>query len=296
MRRPLARTAAFALAWAAPVAAAPGPTVAAAPAGVPRVLRVCADPNNMPFSDDRDEGIDNRLAHLVADALGARLQYTWRPQRRGFVRETLGAGRCDVMMEAPAGYGRAATTTPYYRSSYVFLTRRDHPVVRSLDDPRLRGLRVGVQVIGDDYANAPPAAALGRRGLAANVVGFPVYGDYGKPDPLGPIGDAVAAGTVDVAVVWGPLAGWYAKEKQPALRVTPVSPSADGRDLPLSFDIAMAVRHGDTALLRRLEAVIRDHRPAIRGILEDFGVPLSPGLEPGSMNARHRRPRAPADD
>jgi mxaJ protein len=281
---PRSRRGVFAL--SAVLAATPAiETSAFAEPARPSVLRVCADPHNMPFSDDKGEGIDNAVARIVAGALRMQLEYVWRPQRRGFVRNTLDAGRCDLMMEAPAAYERATTTTPYYRSGYVFLSRRDrHLVVRSFDDPRLRKLRVGVQIIGDDYANSPPAQALGSRGLAADVVGFPVYGDYSQPTPLSPIADAVASGAVDVAVVWGPLGGWYAKQSAIPLTIKPVSPTVDRTGLPLTFKISMAVRHGNSDLRRRLDDVIRTHRPAIEETLRGFGVPmlaLPPQCRPG---------------
>src|SRR5215208_1499473 len=149
------------------LACAPTPVRAAAPAAGPesrRVLRVCADPNNLPFSNARQEGFENKIAALVARDLRADLRYTWAAQRRGFVRSTLGAGECDVVMGVPAGLDRVSTTSPYYRSTYVFVSRRDGAAdIRSLDDPRLRRVRVGVQMIGDDYANSPPAHALARR-------------------------------------------------------------------------------------------------------------------------------------
>jgi mxaJ protein len=236
-------------------------------------LRVCADPNNMPFSNARGEGIDNALARLVANALGARLEYTWLPQRRGFVRKTLTAGRCDVMMEAPVGWERAMTTAPYYQSRYVFVTRQDRGHrIRSFDDPTLRHSKIGIQIVGDDYANPPAAEALARRGLGANVVGFPVYGDYGKPDPLAPIVQAVITGAVDVAVVWGPIAGWFAKQSPVALSLTPIAgpPSAQ---LPFAYDVGMGVRRDDQPLRRRLDGVIRIHRHEIDAILRRFGVP-----------------------
>jgi mxaJ protein len=237
-------------------------------------LRVCADPNNMPFSNARGEGFENALARLVAEAMGAPLEYEWQPQRRGFVRNTLKAGRCDVMMEAPIGYERATETIPYYRSTYVFVSRRDRRLrVRSFDDPALRRLRIGVQVIGDDYANSPPAALLGARGLAAQVVGFPVYGNYGRPDPLAPIVDAVAHGTVDVAIVWGPIAGWYAKASPVPMSVVPAVPPPRAGDLKLTFEVGMGVRHGDESLRRRLDQVIRSHRPQIAALLRRYGVP-----------------------
>lgn len=257
-------------------ALAAGPAAPARAAAEP--LRVCADPNNMPFSNDKGEGLENALARLVAGALGAPLQYTWQPQRRGFVRNTLKAGLCDVMMEAPVGYQRATETIPYYRSSYVFVSRRDRRLsVRSFDDPALRRLRVGVQVIGDDYANSPPAEAMGRRGLADRVTGFTVYGDYGRPDPLAPIVRAVTDGTVDVAVVWGPIAGWFARSSPVPLTLAPVAtPPGKDAELQFAFDVGMGVRHGDEALRRRLDDVIRTHRPQIAAILKHYGVPVVP--------------------
>lgn len=240
-------------------------------------LRVCADPNNMPFSSQREEGLENAMARLVADALGAPLEYTWQPQRRGFVRNTLKAGLCDVMLEAPVGYERATETIPYYRSSYVFVSRRDrHIKVRSFDDPALRRMRVGVQIIGDDYANSPPVAALGRRGLVDQVVGFPVYGNYGRPNPLAPIVDAVSRGDVDLAVVWGPTAGWFAKSSSVPLSIVPIAAAAEAGGLKFAFEVGMGVRRGDEQLRRRLDEVIRTHRPQIAAILERYGVPLLP--------------------
>ena len=258
---------------AAMVIAASAPRVAGAEPR--RQLRVCADPHNLPFSDEKEEGLENALAKLVARALDADLQYTWLPQRRGFVRNTLKAKRCDVMMEAPAGYGRAATTTPYYRSTYVFVTRKDRKLdVRSFDDPVLRKLRIGVQIVGDDYANPPPAAALARRGLGANVVGYSVYGDYSTAAPLSPIMDAVADGKIDVAVVWGPIAGWFAQRARVPLVLTP-TPALDAGGLPLTFDIGMGVRRGDEALLHELDGVIKSRRREIDAILRRYGVPLA---------------------
>ncbi|HEY2743442.1 MAG TPA: quinoprotein dehydrogenase-associated putative ABC transporter substrate-binding protein [Polyangia bacterium] len=254
-------------------------------AGGRRQLRVCADPNNLPYSNARQEGFENAIARLVAGALDAELLYTWLPQRRGFVRNTLLARQCDVMMEVPLGYGRAAATEPYYRSSYVFVTRRDRKLaLASFDDPALRTLRVGVQIVGDDYANTPPAAALARRGLAKNVVGFSVYGDYSQALPQSPIIDAVAAGDIDVAVVWGPLAGWLARRAHAPLTVTPIAPTSS--DQPLAFDIAMGVRRGDAALRAELDAVIRTHRRELASLLHRFGVPL---LSLASASARAER-------
>jgi mxaJ protein len=267
-------------ALAALLAFAPLPAWAGAPSareGGGRVLRVCADPNNLPFSNARLEGFENEIAALVARDLGADLRYAWAAQRRGFVRNTLGAGECDVVMGVPAGFERVSTTAPYYRSTYVFVSRRDRGLdVSSFDDPRLRHLRVGVQMIGDDYANTPPAHALARRGIVANVVGYSVYGDYARPDPPARIVQAVADGSVDVAVVWGPLAGYFARRAAVPLRLTPVRPSLDPPALPLAFDIAMGVRRGDDALRRELDGVLARRAAEIDAILRRYGVPRLP--------------------
>jgi len=155
------------------------PPAARAEAALP-ALRVCADPNNLPFSNRRGEGFENVLVERIARDLGRRVEYTWWAERRGFVRNTLKAGLCDLIPGVPSGFEPALVTRPYYRSTYVFVSRRDRRLrLRSFDDPRLARLKIGVQMIGNDAANSPPAHALARRGRIANVVGYTVYGDYG---------------------------------------------------------------------------------------------------------------------
>jgi mxaJ protein len=239
------------------------------------VLRVCADPNNLPYSNERREGFENKLAELVAKALGARVEYTWWAQRRGYVRNTLRAGKCDVLMGVPTGFELVLVTRPYYRSTYTFVSRRASPRVTSLDDPALRRLRVGVQMIGDDFANSPPAAALTRRGIVRNVKGFTVYGDYREPDPPSRIVRAVEHREVDVAIVWGPLAGYFAKRSTVPLRIDPVSPEIDLPYLPFVFDIAMGVRRGETAFRDQLDDVLRRRKGEIDRLLDSYGVPRS---------------------
>lgn len=236
-------------------------------------LRVCADPNNLPFSNQKEQGFENRIARIIARDLGAELRYTWWAQRRGFVRNTLGAGSCDLIAGVPADFEPVATTAPYYRSSYVFVTRRDagQPIA-SFDDPRLRRLKVGVHLIGDDYQNPPPVEALARRGIVRNVAGYPIYGDYREPDPPARLLEAVERGTVDVAIVWGPLGGWFAA-RHPALRATPVAASADGPGVPFAFSIAMGVRKSDTTLARRIDSVLVRRRGEIERVLDRYGVP-----------------------
>ncbi len=255
------------------------------PAAAPRaaMLRVCADPNNLPFSDAGGHGFENALAELTASALGLDgVAYTWLPQRRGFVRNTLGAGKCDVIMGVPADYEPAAPTIPYYRSTYVFVYRRNAGIdVGSMDDPRLRRLTIGVHAVGDDYSSTPGAAALARRGIVDNIVGFSIYGDYGKPHPPSRLIEAVAAGEIDVAIAWGPLAGYFAPRQPVPLAVVPVSPPTDGDGIPFVFDIAMATRREDGELHAALDRVIAGHSADIRRLLVRYGVPLVEGAPEG---------------
>jgi len=246
--------------------------LAAAPA---TPLVVCADPNNRPFSHVSGDGFENKIATLLARDLGRPLTYYWSPQRRGFVRTTLAAGRCDVLLGVPARSERVLTTRPYYRSAYAFVSRRDrHLRVRSFDDARLRTLTIGIQLTGDDYDNPPAAHALAARHLADNVRGFPVYGDYSRPDPQRELVDAVADGRVDLAVMWGPQAGYFAKHASVALDVTAVDAVANA-PLAFAFDISMGVRRADEALRASLDHALARHAADIRRILAAYGVPLS---------------------
>ena len=168
----------------------------------------------------------------------------------------------------------ALTTSPYYRSSYVFISRKDRRLnIESLDDPRLRSLRIGVQMVGDDFSNSPPAHALSNRGIITNVKGFTVYGDYAQPNPPARIVEAVAKKEIDVAIVWGPLAGYFAKQSPSALEIAPVSPQIDRPFLPFVFDIAMGVRRGDQQLKDQVEQVLEKRRGEINHILAEYGVP-----------------------
>jgi mxaJ protein len=240
----------------------------------PAVLRVCADPNNLPFSNSREQGFENRLAALTAREMGARVVYTWWPQRRGFFRETLNAGRCDVVMGVPAGLQLLATTRPYYRSTYVFVTRRSDSLrLSSFDDPVLRRLRIGVQLAGGAEGTTPPVYALARRGLMDRVEGYSLYADYARPNPPARVLDALARGDVDVAVAWGPLAGYFARREPVRLRVVPVAPAVDASGVPLTFAIAIGVRKGDEPLRLVLDRILERRQREIQRILDDYGVP-----------------------
>jgi mxaJ protein len=237
-------------------------------------LRVCADPNNLPFSNERGEGFENQVAVAIAHDLHKSLAYYWHPQRRGFLRATLLADRCDVVMGVPATLEMARVTRPYYRSSYVFVSRRDRRLsLTSFDDPRLRSLRIAIPITGDDYDNPPPARALAVRHILDNVHGYPVYGDYSKPHPSSGAVDAVRRGEVDVAIAWGPIAGFAARQPGTPLNLSPV-PARDGSS-PFTFDIAMAVRTADTALAAALDQILKDRAHEIERILTAYGVPLT---------------------
>ncbi|GBG12836.1 ABC transporter substrate-binding protein [Novimethylophilus kurashikiensis] len=234
-------------------------------------LRVCADPNNMPFSNAEGRGFENRLAELMAQALGKHVEYTWWAQRRGFVRNTLNAGACDIVMGLPAASDHVLATRAYYRSGYVLVTRQDRNLnLSSLDDPRLQSLKIGVHLIGDN--STPPVLALARRGIVNNVLGYSIFGDYREPNPPARLIEAVADGEVDVALAWGPLAGYFASHSAVPLEVIPLAD--DPRDPPFRFSIAMGVRPGDTALKRRLDTELERHCGDIDALLRQYGVPL----------------------
>jgi quinoprotein dehydrogenase-associated probable ABC transporter substrate-binding protein len=262
----------------APAAAqAPGPGAGQAPgpaaARAPDTLRVCANPDNLPYSNQAQQGFENRIAKLIGAELGLPVSYVWHAQRRGYLRRTLNAGRCDVVMGAPVGLPSLDTTRPYYRSTYVFVTRKDRKLgIRSFDDPALKPLKVGLHAVGDDGENPPPVYSLARRGLARNIIGYKLWDVDGVKNPQGRIIDAVAKGDIDVAVVWGPFAGYFAKQQRTPLTIVPAP--TDIAALPLEYSMALGVRTGDDALKRRLEAVLDKRRDDIRAILADYGVPL----------------------
>ena len=252
-------------------AVAPPP---ASPASPPPLV-VCADPNNLPFSNQAGEGFENRIAALIGKDLGRPVTYVWWAQRRGYVRNTLNDGKCDIWPGVASGVEMVSTTRPYYRSSYMFVTRADKPLSRlTLDDPRLKSLSIGVQMIGNDAMNTPPAHAMAVRGLTANVHGYMIYGDYAQPNPPAAIVTAVARGDIDVALAWGPLAGYFAKRSTVPLRLQKVTPWLDGAQWPMTYDISMGVRRNEPELQVRIESILAKEASAIAAILRDYGVPV----------------------
>jgi len=242
--------------------------VATAP--LARELRVCADPDNLPLSSEDGSGFENRIARLVAAEMNAALRYEWLPLRRGFVRKTMGAGSCDVFIGIPKKFDGVLTTRPYYRSSYVFVNGPDARGIDNFDDVRLGRLRIGVQLVGNDLAATPAGHALAMTGHVENVRGFTIYGD--GPVSRRMIG-AVADGTLDAALVWGPQAGYFAALATPPLELRVVPPSARLRNVLFEFDIAMGVRRGDAALRDELDAILERRRSDIDAILSEYSVP-----------------------
>lgn len=242
-----------------------------AASGADRVLRVCADPDNLPYSHRDGTGFENRIAQLVARELDAKLDYTWMPQWRGFVRKTLNAGLCDVLIGVPSDFELVRTTEPYYRSSYVFVYRRDSGSgFERFDDPRLALARIGVQLIGNDLAATPPGHALAQRGLTDNVVGYTIFGERPQVERMI---DALARGDLDVALAWGPPAAYYARRQAVPLGLSIATAPRDLAGLPFEFSMSMGVRKSDKALHDALDAVVSKRRADIGAILAEYGVP-----------------------
>ncbi|HVW85938.1 MAG TPA: quinoprotein dehydrogenase-associated putative ABC transporter substrate-binding protein [Bryobacteraceae bacterium] len=239
-------------------------------------LRVCADPGNLPFSNARGQGFENALARMAARDLGRGLIYVWKQDRGGYLAKTLNSGLCDVVMGVPAGIAQGLPTQPYYRSSYSFVSRRGRRLhVHSLDDPALRHLRIGLHVLQHEDATAPPARALLRRGMLSNIVWYRLFPDFDRANPPAELIEAVERGDIDLAIAWGPLAGYFARRSEVPLDVTPISPDTAGTAEPLAFSISMCVRPGDSRLVAALNRFIDRRRPEIGRLLEGYGIPVS---------------------
>jgi quinoprotein dehydrogenase-associated probable ABC transporter substrate-binding protein len=242
------------------------------------VLRVCADPDNLPASNQKGEGYENKIAELLARTWGDRLEYAWWPVRRGFFSRALNGRYCDVAITAPAGLDIAGVTAPYYKSSYVIVYRKDSGLaLQSLADTTFRRLKIGVHLLNSDAENTPPAMAMSRYGSVGNLIGFSTFFSEAGERPED-IFEAVIDRTVDVAIVWGPLAGYFVKKLDAGLVIQPVQEdSVDG--IPFAYSMGMATRRRDRGLRDSLQLFIEQQRPAILGILKDFGIPTLP-LDP----------------
>jgi mxaJ protein len=235
-------------------------------------FRVCADPDNLPYSNQKLEGFENKIAELMAKELGESPTYYWWPQRRGFIRTTLGTKMCDIVMGVPKGYDPVLWTKPYYRTSYVIAYPKNKGLqIKSLDDPILKEVKIGV------YANTPPHIALSERGITKNVVGYEVFYDPQDNYP-GKIIDDLAAGKIDVAIVWGAIAGYFAKKQSVPIEIVPILDGGSNSQ-PFVYDISIGVRKSDKELKAKLEEILDKKKTEIRKILEDYGVPLIDGKE-----------------
>jgi mxaJ protein len=240
-----------------------------------RTITACADPNNLPFSNKAGQGFENKLAEMIAGDLDAKLEYVWWAQRRGYVRNTLNESKCDFWPGIASSVEMVATTRPYYRSSYMFITRKSSDLAGlTFDDPRLRKLKIGVQMVGDDAMNTPPAHALSRRGIVENVQGYMLYGDYSAANPPSEIVHAVERGDIDVAIVWGPLAGYFAAQAKVPLRLEPVSPWLDDAQWPMAYDISVGVQKDDQKLRKKIDAILSSRSKDINALLARYHVPI----------------------
>lgn len=244
-----------------------------APLGFAGTLRVCADPNNLPYSNRAGQGFEDAIARLAAAGLGDELQYTYALENARFLKRTLDAGKCDVVMGVPVGMEKLATTRPYYTSGYVFVSRVSSGIkVSSFTDPRLRHLKIAVHLIGDD--STPPVLALTREGIVDNVQGYVIDSDFDEPEHAARPILAVETGRADVAAVWGPLAGYYAKHSSVPLSIAWARDGTRFAPLRFTFPIAIGVRKSDEGLRNTLDDFLARAQPAIDKILEQYGVPV----------------------
>lgn len=238
-------------------------TSVTATAGTP--LRVCVDPDNMPYSRRDQSGFEPLIARVLADAIGAPLQLQWHKSWRRTPAAALRKRLCDVQIGVPSGLAGVATTRPYYSASYVLVTNADDgPAPVSIDDSRLLSLRLGIQLVGANLAATPPGQALARRGAVQNVTGFVTLG--ATPVAQRMIA-ALEADEIDAAVLWGPQAGWFAAHSTMPTRITALAAPTDTSAQPFEFAIAVGVRPDDLALRDRLQTALDEHRREIDAIL-----------------------------
>ena len=230
-------------------------------------LRICADPDNLPFSSRGGEGFDNRVALMLAREMERKPEFVWARSRRGFLREQFNKGACDILTGVPQGMRGVATSIPYYRSTYVFVTpRRAQAQITRFDDPRLNKGRIGLQVLEEDYA--PPSLPLIRNGHAAQLVGFESFGDRSQE-----IVKAVAEGRVAVAVVWGPLAGYYARRDHLQVTLSAVKPAIDRSGVQFAYAMTIAVHPKERALLAEIDSALARLQPEIDALMTRYNVP-----------------------
>jgi quinoprotein dehydrogenase-associated probable ABC transporter substrate-binding protein len=234
----------------------------------PKVLRVCADPNNLPFSNEKEEGFENRLAELIARKLGKSLSYTYFPMTVGFVRNTLGAHKCDVIMGYAQGDELVQNTNAYYRTTYTLIYKPNHGLdgVTTLADPRLKDKRIGI------IAGTPPSTGMVRNGLMAKAKPYQLLIDTRFTSSAAQMIADLQTGDIDAGALWGPMAGYYAKTSKEPLVVVPLLHEEKGARMV--FRITMGVRSSDQEWKRELNRLIRDNQKEINAVLLEYGVPL----------------------
>ena len=236
-------------------------------ARVTKILRVCADANSLPFSNKKEEGFENKIARLIAEELKQPIRYNWWPQTIGFVRNTLRLRRCDLIVGIGTGNELVQNTNPYYRSIYTMVYRQDSGLkATSLSDPALKSLRFGV------IAGTPPATLLAKYGLIGQARPYHLTVDTRFFSPTRQAIEDVAAGKIDIALIWGPTAGYFAKRQKAALVVVPLLNEQTG--VRLDFRVSMAVRANENDWKRQLNRILKRLKPKIDRILKDYGVPL----------------------
>ena len=238
-------------------------------------LKVCADSNDLPFSNQQGQGFENNVAEVMAQDLHRDVRFVWLSKLAPYAEKKLGPDACDLSMAATSPTKEMLPSIPYYRSSYVFVTRAGrHIGIASLDDPRLAGYRIGAQIIGDADEAAPPAEELARRGLANNIISYTVFGYPLGRNTAQEMINAVAKGDLDAAIVWGPAAGYFARTSTVPVDITRILPSNGKPSLPVAFDISVGVRRGDDELRQRVNEIITRRHKEITAVLTRYGVPL----------------------
>jgi quinoprotein dehydrogenase-associated probable ABC transporter substrate-binding protein len=234
----------------------------------PKVLRVCADPRNLPFSNEKGEGFENKLAEFFAAKLQKKIDYMYFPQATGFVRMTLGAHRCDVIMGFPQGDDLVQGTNPYYRTAYALVSKQNSGLddVTTLEDTRLKGKHIGI------VAGTPPATNMAVNGLMTSAKPYPLMIDTRVDSSAEAMINDLNKGDIDAAILWGPMAGFYAKKASPPLHVTPLVKEKTGPQLV--YRIGMGVRRADQNWKRLLNRLIQENQGEINKILSDYGLPL----------------------
>jgi quinoprotein dehydrogenase-associated probable ABC transporter substrate-binding protein len=232
------------------------------------VLRACADPANMPFSNDKGEGFENKIAEIVAAELKVPIEYTWFPQATGFIRQTLFAKRCDLVIGYAQGDELVLNTNHYYRSTYALVYRAGTGLdgVDTLQDPRLKGKRIGV------VAGTPPGSIMAKLGLIEHAKPYPLMVDRRHESPGERMIDDIRSGDIAAGVLWGPIAGYFAAKGGDKLEVVPLL--KDGNSPRLTYRITFGVRNLEDDWKRQLNVLIARRQGDIDAVLLKFGVPL----------------------